>query len=89
MQVTVELTWLVGLLIGFFGVVFGFSRLLLGQLRDKLEQIDRDVVAVKVMLPAEYVRREDWIRLSMSIDQKMDAIHSSINNLAEKIHARN
>lgn len=46
---------------------------------DRVEQLQRRVDAIHHTLPLEYVRREDWIRFSASIDAKLD-------RLAELIH---
>lgn len=37
------------------------------------------------MLPLEYVRREDWIRFSGTIDAKMDRLHDKLGDLADRI----
>ncbi|MDH2918460.1 MAG: hypothetical protein PXX73_04625 [Sideroxydans sp.] len=48
-----------------------------------------DVMALRIELPKEYIAREDWIRLSVSIDNKIDAIHKMVNEVKEKLYARN
>jgi hypothetical protein len=48
-----------------------------------------DVTALRIELPKEYIAREDWIRLSVSIDNKIDAIHKMVNEVKEKLYARN
>lgn len=36
-------------------------------------------------LPLEYVRREDWIRLSGTIDAKQDRLYEKINSLDRRV----
>jgi hypothetical protein len=48
---------------------------------ERLQELQRRVDAINHTLPLEYVRREDWIRFSASIDAKLD-------RLAELIHQR-
>jgi chromosome segregation ATPase len=47
----------------------------LASVNDKAEQIERDVRQLATMLPNEYVRREDWIRFSNTIDHKLDRLN--------------
>ncbi len=46
---------------------------------DRIKELQRRVEDLSQALPMEYVRREDWIRFSSSIDAKLD-------RLAELIH---
>jgi hypothetical protein len=46
---------------------------------ERLTELQRRVDRIHHTLPLEYVRREDWIRFSASIDAKLD-------RLAELIH---
>ena len=48
--------------------------------------LERQILRLEGQLPNEYVRREDWIRLSGSIDAKLDAIHKRLD---EVIRGRN
>jgi hypothetical protein len=45
---------------------------------DRVDQLDRQVTELRVNLPLEYVRREDWIRFSSTIDAKMDSMRDEI-----------
>jgi hypothetical protein len=49
---------------------------------ERVKQLQQRVDAIHITLPLEYVRREDWIRFSSSIDTKLD-------RLAELIHRGN
>ena len=56
--------------------------------RDRRAALERELFELKAALPREYVAREDWIRLSTSIDAKLDALSSKIDRLGERTHAR-
>ncbi len=45
----------------------------------RLEELKQRVDAMSHRLPMEYVRREDWIRFSASIDTKLDRLAVLIN----------
>lgn len=116
MILQVEFTWLVGLLIAFFGAVWAFGKVLVGQFDKRLDErfaaqeitrteakahwelrfnqldalsrkTEQDVQTLRAELPAEYVRREDWIRFSVAIDHKIDTIHRVLDGIREKLHA--
>lgn len=116
MIMQVEFTWLAGLLIAFFGVVWAFGKVLVGQFDRRLDErfatqeaarkeakehwelrfnqlesltrkTEQDVQTLRAELPAEYVRREDWIRFSVAIDHKIDTIHRVLDGIREKLYA--
>jgi hypothetical protein len=69
------------------GVLFFMGRLLVAQvaaslraqisgLSDSTAKLEREVELLNRSLPLEYVRREDWIRFSSSIDSKLDRLHA-------------
>lgn len=43
-------------------------------LKESVSQLEREVEQSNRQLPLEYVRREDWIRFSASIDAKLDSL---------------
>jgi hypothetical protein len=57
--------------------------------------VEREVLKLKAQLPLEYVRREDWIRFSSTLDAKLDAMRTELRaeitglkeRLAERIDA--
>lgn len=53
---------------------------LLGSIHERISQI-------QAMLPTEYVRREDWIRLSTVIDAKMDSLGDKLDSMIERRRA--
>lgn len=52
------------------------------------EDLEKQLRATAERLPNEYVRREDWIRFSATMDAKVDALHRKLDGLLEKVYAR-
>jgi hypothetical protein len=42
------------------------------------EEIERGLYELRASLPLEYVRREDWIRFSATLDAKLDAMREEM-----------
>ncbi len=42
------------------------------------DEIERDLFELRASLPLEYVRREDWIRFSGTLDAKLDAMREEM-----------
>lgn len=74
------------------GALFVIGRMLVvmvsKSLQAKLDTLERstselesEVEKLNRQLPLEYVRREDWIRFSVSIDRKLDQVHERLNTL--------
>ena len=57
------------------------------QTLEELRRLERELNAVKVSLGREYVRREDWVRFAVSIDAKLDALRTRIDQLGVPQHA--
>jgi hypothetical protein len=57
---------------------------------DRWAQVERSIYELRVLLPIEYVRREDWIRFSATLDAKMDALREEMREeiglLKEKLY---
>lgn len=53
------------------------------------EEIERALFELRAQLPLEYVRREDWIRFSNTLDAKFDAMRletrEELNQLKERV----
>ena len=53
--------------------------------------LERELLQLKATLPVEYVRREDWIRFSGSLDAKLDAMREEmreeIADVKERLYA--
>jgi hypothetical protein len=45
---------------------------------DFSHEVEREMLRLKAQLPLEYVRREDWIRFSSTLDAKLDAMRSEL-----------
>ncbi len=58
---------------------------------ERWSQIERTIYELRVLLPVEYVRREDWIRFSATLDAKMDGLREEmreeIGPIKEKLYA--
>jgi hypothetical protein len=62
---------------------------------DFSHEVERQMMKLKAQLPLEYVRREDWIRFSSTLDAKLDAMRTELrteitelkDRLAERIDA--
>ncbi|HVB81415.1 MAG TPA: hypothetical protein VNE82_15895 [Candidatus Binataceae bacterium] len=59
---------------------------------DFSHEIEREMMRLKAQLPLEYVRREDWIRFSSTLDAKLDAmraeLRAEITELKERVGGR-
>lgn len=95
MIVEVEFWQLVSLLVTFLGFAFGGGKVLLGQIDKRLDarfavlegegqswrRVERDLMDLRIKLPVEYVRREDYVRGQSILEAKMDALALKIENL--------
>jgi nitrogen fixation protein FixH len=54
----------------------------------EMEKVEARIQAMTERMPNEYVRREDWIRFSATIDAKLDTLHRKLDSMAEKVYAR-
>jgi hypothetical protein len=58
---------------------------------ERWSQMERAIYELRVLLPIEYVRREDWIRFSATLDAKMDGLREEmreeIGPIKEKLYA--
>lgn len=43
----------------------------------KVETVTRDLARLREQLPSDYMRREDWIRFCVGLDQKLDSLHAT------------
>lgn len=86
-----ELCAVLGVVFGAFALVV---RMLLAQVSKRLEErlsqlastaakLERDAAELNRLLPVEYVRREDYIRLVTTIDAKLDRIHDRLDGLGK------
>lgn len=54
----------------------------------EFEDLEQQLRRMAERLPNEYVRREDWIRFSATMDAKLDTLHRKIDGMVEKLYAR-
>jgi hypothetical protein len=54
----------------------------------KWEEIERGLFELRAALPLEYVRREDWIRFSGTLDAKLDAMREEVRDEIAEIKDR-
>jgi hypothetical protein len=40
--------------------------------------VERELLRLKAQLPVDYVRREDWIRFSNTLEAKLDALRAEV-----------
>lgn len=45
---------------------------------DFSHELERELLQLKATLPVEYVRREDWIRFSNTLEAKLDAMRAEV-----------
>ena len=55
---------------------------------DFSHEIEREVMRLKAQLPLEYVRREDWIRFSSTLDAKLDAMRAELRDEINELKVR-
>ena len=57
---------------------------------ERWSELERAIYELRVLLPIEYVRREDWIRFSATLDAKMDGLREEmrqeIGPIKEKLY---
>jgi hypothetical protein len=57
---------------------------------ERWEHMERALFELRASLPLEYVRREDWIRFSATLDAKLDAMREEMRQelgaLKEKLY---
>jgi hypothetical protein len=59
-------------------------------LRDssRVDELERQVIELRVNMPLEYVRREDWIRFSGTLDAKLDAMREEMRQEIAEVKER-
>ena len=54
--------------------------------------VERELLRLKAQLPVDYVRREDWIRFSNTLEAKLDALRAEVRaeivELRERLYQR-
>ncbi|WP_277074464.1 hypothetical protein [Simonsiella muelleri] len=86
--ISVEFWQIIGFLLSFLGVCWGFGKMLLVQyerrievLQTKVEDNEKNLNSLIATLPLNYVLREDYIRGQAVLEAKMDAVHKTLSDL--------
>ncbi|QEY23519.1 MULTISPECIES: hypothetical protein [Neisseriaceae] len=93
--ISIEFWQLVGFLLSFLGVCWGFGKMLLAQfqaqqaerqkqyerLQSKVEQMERTLGEFSAALPMTYVLREDYIRNQVVLEAKIDKISEKLTEI--------
>ncbi len=53
-----------------------------------VDALERQLTELRVNLPLEYVRREDWIRFSATLDAKLDAMREEMREEIAEVKER-
>jgi len=54
----------------------------------RVDELEREITDLRVNLPLEYVRREDWIRFSGTLDAKLDAMREEMREDIAEVKER-
>ena len=54
----------------------------------RVEDLEKQLTELRVNLPLEYVRREDWIRFSGTLDAKLDAMREEVREEIAEVKDR-
>ena len=86
--ISVEFWQIIGFLLSFLGVCWGFGKMLLVQyerrievLQTKVEDNEKNLNSLIATLPLNYVLREDYIRGQAVLEAKMDAVYKTLSDL--------
>ena len=53
------------------------------------QETEKQILKLKTELAKEYVRREDWIRGWSTVEAKLDAMYTKIDEIKEWVYGRN
>lgn len=101
MILQVEFTWLVGLLVAFFGAIWAFGKVLMAQFEKRLDEkfkgiqkdldqvkaLEREFLEFKATLPERFVARPDYIRGQSTLEAKQDALYNMMTVVRLEIAA--
>lgn len=93
--ISIEFWQLVGFLLSFLGVCWGFGKMLLSQfqaqqderqkqqekLQGKVESMERQLGEFSAGLPMTYVLREDYIRNQVVLEAKLDNVVDKLTEI--------
>ena len=55
---------------------------------ERVDDLEKQIIELRVNLPLEYVRREDWIRFSGTLDAKLDAMREEMREQIAEVKER-
>jgi hypothetical protein len=55
---------------------------------ERVDDLEKQLIELRVNLPLEYVRREDWIRFSGTLDAKLDAMREEMREQIAEVKER-
>jgi hypothetical protein len=55
---------------------------------DYSHEIEHELSGLKIELPSDYVRREDWIKFGAVIDAKLDTMHRAMESVRERLYGQ-
>lgn len=93
--ISIEFWQLVGFLLSFLGVCWGFGKMLLAQfqaqqderqkqqerLQNKVELFETQLAELNATLPLNYVLRDDYIRNQVVLEAKMDDMRKMLTEI--------
>lgn len=82
------LVTLIGINIGTIRSMLERHRSALLRDSERWQEIERAVFELRASMPLEYVRREDWIRFSGSLDAKLDAMREEMREEIAEVKDR-
>jgi hypothetical protein len=92
MTIQVDFWHLVGLLLGFIGVLVAFGRIQLAQLDkhidrfgQRMDRMEKDLADHKTSMPLQYQRREDAIRFETTLNHKLDATYAYLERMSDRL----
>ena len=59
----------------------------IGKNRDYVAALETKLLELRGELPMEYVRREDWIRISNTLEAKLDAMRAEMREEQQRLRA--
>ncbi len=78
----------------FVGINLGVMQFLIArrdtahlELNAKIVELERKYLTDRASLPVDYVRREDWIRISNTLEAKLDAMRAEMRTEHERLRA--
>jgi hypothetical protein len=59
----------------------------IGRNRDYIATLETKLLELRAELPMEYVRREDWIRISNTLEAKLDAMRAELREEQQRLRS--